>query len=313
MFSSCFGWIRCILVLSYEVRGSCLRCIGGSGVPRASATNEDILSILRGFAVISGSLEEASLVFLFCCSCFMNERRHLKHFAGICGSFGFVWGKPLCLPFQLSVLHSRTKTLSALSRQGGLFRVRWRKRSFSVIRALWSNEDIFSTLQRFAAVSGSLAALERSYVLRSWFAEQIVYKVPSFGWLGCLIMCWKFEPWLYMGLELVWNLQDPSADHGSQPNRPRAPPTALKDDQLQTNTCEREAWNILKQCHAAALSINARPGNPRAKWLSPSCCPWRPFQLYVETSSSSISPSVHRSIHPSSHRAVLFNSVPLRS
>ena len=38
------------------------------------------------------------MVFLFCCSCFMNERRHFKHFAGICGSFGFVEG-------GLSVFH----------------------------------------------------------------------------------------------------------------------------------------------------------------------------------------------------------------
>ena len=111
---------------------------------------------------ISGSLEETSLVFLFCCSCFMNERRHFKHFAGICGifgfvegslsvfqfscpciiherrhfrdlsgscgCFGFVGGNVSGLPFQLSVLHERTKTKKALSRQLRLFRVRWRKR-----------------------------------------------------------------------------------------------------------------------------------------------------------------------------------------
>ena len=54
----------------------------------------------------------------------MNERRHFKHFAGICGSFGFV--------------------------EGGL------SSSISVVRASFTNEGTFGTFQAVAAVSGSL-------------------------------------------------------------------------------------------------------------------------------------------------------------
>ena len=60
-------------------------------VTRASSTNEDNLGTLLGFAAVSGSLGKASLsLFHFCCPWFLNKRRQFRHFAGICGCFGFV-------------------------------------------------------------------------------------------------------------------------------------------------------------------------------------------------------------------------------
>ena len=164
MFCSCFGWIRCIggsglsklfhfcfPCLSNERRhfkhfaGICgifgsLREASRSSnsVVRASFTNEDTFGTFQAVAAVSGSLEEMSLVFLFSCPCFMNERRQKRHFPGRCGCFGFVGGNVQSLPFLLFVLHERTKTKTALSRQLWQFRVRWRKRlwsSFSVVRA----------------------------------------------------------------------------------------------------------------------------------------------------------------------------------
>ena len=75
------------------------------------------------------------------------------------------------------MLHSRTKTLSALSGQLRLFRVRWRKRLwsfFSVVRASLTNEDFLSTLRGFAAVSGSLgeASLSSISVVRASFTNK---------------------------------------------------------------------------------------------------------------------------------------------
>ena len=109
-----------------------------NSVVRASFTNEDTFGTFQAVAAVSGSLEEMSLVFLFSCPCFMNERRQKRHFPGSCLCFGFVGGNVQSLPFLFFVLHERTKTKTALSRQLWQFRVRWRKRLwsfFSVVRA----------------------------------------------------------------------------------------------------------------------------------------------------------------------------------
>ena len=81
---------------------------------------------------------------------------------------------------------------------------------------------------------------------------------------------------------IVWNLWDPSADHRSQPNCPRAPPmtlkitTAVKDGQLQTNTCERET--MPRCCPVNSCVPRKSKGKVIIRFL---CCPWRPFQLHV--------------------------------
>ena len=61
-------------------------------VTRASSTNEDNLGTLLGFAAVSGSLGKALSLSLSISVVrgSSNKRRQFRHFAGICGCFGFV-------------------------------------------------------------------------------------------------------------------------------------------------------------------------------------------------------------------------------
>ena len=111
-------------------------------------------------------------------------------------------------------------------------------------------------------------ALERSDVLRSWFAETDRLQSAEFWMAGVLDYVLKIRTLIIHG-----------SGTGLKLTRPLSRPQVAT--QLSTRTSNStEGWpaaneylrkRSLKQCHAAALSINARPGNPRAKWLSPSC------------------------------------------
>ena len=118
-----------------------------------------------GICGIFGFVEGGLSVFHFSCPCIIHERRHFRDFPGNCGCFAFVGGNVQSLPFLFFVLHERTKTKTALSRQLWQFRVCWINVSglpflllgawhtFVQLRALLRRDSCRSDLAPFVAVS----------------------------------------------------------------------------------------------------------------------------------------------------------------